>query len=129
MASKAQQVYEEVNSLVEKGSTKADAFRDLAKRFEQPVDSVRGTYYGYSRKLSGGGKPRRTKKRETTPADAVESAIETLRRSIDSIDNEIEAAKERAEEATAEYKAMKESADERKQAIEAKITALDTDDS
>lgn len=128
--SKAQEVYEQVNALVENGSTKADAFRELAKAYDQPVDSVRGTYYGYSRKLSGGGsKPRRTRKRETTPADAVEYAADTLRRSIESIDNEIEAAKERAEEATAEFKAMKETADERKAVIGKKIAALEADDS
>ena len=125
---KAQAVFEEVNSLVEKGSTKADAFRTLAEQYQQPVDSVRGTYYGYKRKSEGGkAKPRRTRKRETTPADAVESAVETLRRSIDSIDTEIEAAKDRAEEAAREYESMKATADERKTVIEQKIAALEGD--
>lgn len=124
---KAQAVFEEVNGLVEKGSTKADAFRTLAEQYQQPVDSIRGAYYGYKRKSEGGTRPRRTRKRETTPADAVESAIETLRRSIDSIDTEIEAAKERAEEAAREYESMKETADERKTVIEKKITTLESD--
>lgn len=125
--SKAQEVFEAVNDLVEKGSTKADAFRQLAKQLGQPVDSVRGSYYGYKRKTEGGSKPRRSRRRETTPADAVESAVETLRRSIDLIDVEVEAAKERWDEAAREYEQLKNSAEEKKALIEAKITALQSD--
>lgn len=122
---KAQAVFEEVNGLVEKGSTKADAFRTLAEQYQQPVDSIRGAYYGYKRKSEGGTRPRRTRKRETTPADAVESAVTALRRSIESIDTEVEAAKERWDEAGKEYEAMVATADERKAVIEEKITALE----
>lgn len=123
---KAQAVFEEVNSLVEKGSSKADAFRTLAEQYQQPVDSIRGAYYGYKRKSEGGtAKPRRTRKRETTPADAVESAVTALRRSIESIDTEVEAAKERWDEAGKEYESMVATADERKAVIEEKITALE----
>lgn len=125
--SKAQEVFEQVNALVEKGSTKADAFRQLAKQLDQPVDSVRGSYYGYKRKTEGGSAPRRTRKRETTPADAVESAVVALRRSIESIDLEVEAAKERWDEAAREYENLKGSAEEKKAMIEEKIKALDPD--
>jgi hypothetical protein len=120
---KAQQVYDRVEALVASGTTKADAFKELAKEFGQPVNSVRGAYYQHTKKVNGGAtKPR---KRETSPADAVEDAKAVLLRSIERIDAEIAAAKERAEEAKAEYEAMKASAQERKQAIEAKIAALD----
>jgi hypothetical protein len=120
---KAQQVYERVEAMVASGTPKAEAFKALAKEFGQPVNSVRGSYYTHHKKVNGGSS--RPRKRETTPADAVEDAKALLLRSIDRIDAEIAAAKERAEEAKAEYEAMKASATERKQAIEAKIAALD----
>jgi outer membrane murein-binding lipoprotein Lpp len=121
---KAQQVYERIEALTAEGATKADAFRRVAEEIGQPVSSVRGAYYQHSRKVAGGSsKPRR---RETTPADAVESAKAILEKAIEQIDTEIEAAKERADEAKREYDAMKASATERKRAITAKITALDS---
>jgi len=121
---KAQQVYERVNALTESGLTKADAFRQLADEFGQPVKSLQGAYYQHTRKMGAGSTGAR--KRETTAADAVESAKSLLERAIESIDGEIAAAKERADEAKAEYEAMKASASERKSAIKAKISALDS---
>jgi len=120
---KAQQVYERVNALTESGLTKADAFRQLADEFGQPVKSLQGAYYQHTRKTGAGGTGAR--KRETTAADAVESAKSLLERAVESIDGEIAAAKERADEAKGEYEAMKASASERKSAIKAKINALD----
>lgn len=120
---KAQEVYERVEAMVASGTSKADAFKALAKEFDQPVNSVRGAFYQHHKKVNGGST--RPRKRETTPDDAVEDAKALLQRSIDRIDAEIATAKERAEEAKAEYEAMKASAAERKQAIEAKIAALD----
>jgi uncharacterized protein YoaH (UPF0181 family) len=122
---KAQQVYERIEAMVASGLSKAEAFRQLADEFGQPVKSVQGAYYQHSRKASGGG-TRKPRKRETTPADALDSAKAVLEEAIDSIDAEIEQAKERADEAKAEYDAMKASATERKQAITAKIKALDS---
>ncbi len=121
---KAQEVYERVEALVAEGAGKADAFRQLATEFDQPVSSLRGAYYQHTKKLGGGTK--KPRKRETTPTDAVESAKSVLEQAMERIDGEIAAAKERAEEAKAEYEAMKASATERKQAIAAKITALDS---
>lgn len=120
---KAQQVYDRVEAMVAAGTSKADAFKELAKEFGQPTNSVRGAYYQHTKKVNGGTS--RPRKRETSPADAVEDAKAVLLRSIEKIDTEIAAAKERADEAKAEYDAMKASATERKQAIEAKIAALD----
>jgi methyl-accepting chemotaxis protein len=119
---KAQQVYERVEALTEGGLTKADAFRRLADELGQPVKSLQGAYYQHARKIGRGTSPRR---RETTPTDAVASAKAVLEQAIEQIDAEIEAAKERADEAKAEYEAMRASAKERKQAIEAKLAALD----
>lgn len=119
---KAQQVYERVDALVAGGATKADAFRQLAEEFGQPVKSLQGAYYQHSRKANG---PRRPRKRETTPADAVENAKSVLSQAVDAIDGEVEAAKDRAAEAKAEYEALKASASERKNALKAKITALE----
>ena len=120
---KAQQIYERINALVADGVAKADAFRQLADEYGQPVKSLQGSYYTHSRKANGGSTPRR--KRETTTADALASAVAALEKALASIDEEIEAAKERAEEAKAEYESLRGSANGRKQAIQAKITALE----
>jgi len=126
---KAQEVYERIEALVASGLTKADAFRQLAEELGTSAKSLQGAYYQHTKKLgiggNGGGR-RRTRKRETTPADALEDAKAVLAEAIDSIDAEIEQAKERADEAKAEYDAMKASATERKQAIAAKLKALDS---
>lgn len=120
---KAEQVYDRIEAMVASGESKADAFKALAKEFGQPVNSVRGSYYAHHKKVHGGStRPRR---RETTPADAVEDAKAALTRSIERIDAEIEAAENRASEAQAELSAMKDSAGERRKAIEAKLAALD----
>lgn len=119
---KAQETYERIEALVAGGTTKADAFRMLAEETGKPVKSLQGSYYQHSRKVNGTSKPKR---RETTPTDAVGDATALLSRAIEAIDQEIEVARERAEEATAEYDALKASADERKQALAAKIEALE----
>jgi predicted nucleic acid-binding Zn-ribbon protein len=124
MATKAQEVYDAVEAMIAAGTEKRDVFKQLAEQYGQPVDSIRGAYYGWKKQLEG-GKPSRSRKRETTPADAVEQAVATLRRSIEAIDREIEAAEGRAAEATAEAKALKESATARKREIEGKIKALE----
>ena len=125
---KSQEVYGRIEALVAGGTKKADAFRQLAEELGQPAKSLQGAYYQHSKKLGigGNGPKRRTRKRETTPADALEDAKAVLEEAIDSIDAEIEQAKERADEAKAEYEAMKASASERKQAIQAKLKALDS---
>jgi hypothetical protein len=124
MATKAQQVYERIEALVASGTKKADAFRQLAEETGQPVKSLQGAYYQHTKKLAGG--TTRPRKRETTPADAVDSAKAVLATAIEQIDAEIEAARERADEAKREFEAMKASAQERKQAIKAKLAALDS---
>ena len=134
MSTKAQQTYGRINALVDGGMQKAAAFKQLAAEYDQPVDSVRGAYYGHKRALERGDEPgegrgrtsgRRSRKRETTTEDAVASAVATLRRAIDSIDVELEAARERAEEASAEYEAIKSAAGGRIEEIRAKIAVLD----
>lgn len=134
VTTKAQQTYERINALVDGGMQKAAAFKQLAAEYDQPVDSVRGAYYGHKRVLERGDEPgegrsrtsaRRSRKRETTTEDAVASAVATLRRAIDSIDVELEAARERAEEASAEYEAIKGAAGGRIEEIRAKIAVLD----
>ena len=123
---KAQEVYERIEALVASGLTKAEAFRQLEGELGQPAKSLQGAYYQHTKKQAGGEGSirRRARKRETTPAAALEEAKAVLEEAISSIDSEIDAAKARADEATAEYEAMKASATERKQAIVAKIKAL-----
>jgi hypothetical protein len=65
------------------------------------------------------------RRRETTPQDAIASAVATLMAAIDSIEAEVEAARERAAEAQAEYEAMQAASGSRIEEIRAKIAVLD----
>jgi hypothetical protein len=124
---KAQEVYEKVEALIASGVDKSDAFKQLAEETGRPYDSLRGSYYTHKRKLEGGSegaKSSRTRRRETTPDDALADARASLERSIASIDKEVEIAKERAQESAAEYEAIRGSADERKAAIAERLEAL-----
>ncbi len=124
MATKAEQVWEEINQMVEGGMTKANAFKELATQYGQPVDSIRGSYYSHKKKLEGGESKPRTRRRETTPDDALADARAALERAVASIDREVEVAKARAEEAKAEHEALKASAADRKKAITERLEAL-----
>jgi hypothetical protein len=120
---KAQEVFEKVEALIVSGTPKAEAFKQLAKEYGQPVNSIRGSYYQHTRPGNGetGSRPRR---RETTPEDALADARAAFERAITSIDREVEAAKQRADEAKAEYEALKASAASRKEAIAKRLEAL-----
>lgn len=121
---KAQEIYDRVEAMVAAGTEKADAFRQIAEEAGRPFDSVRGSYYSHKKKLEGVESKPRTRRRETTPDDALADARAALERAIGSIDREVEAAKSRAEEAKAEYDALKGSATERKKAITERLEAL-----
>ena len=123
---KAQEIYDRVEAMVASGTEKPDAFRQIAEEAGRPFDSVRGSYYSHKKKLDGGdsAKPGRTRRRETTPDDALADARAALERAIGSIGREVEAAKARSDEAKAEYDALKASAAERKQAITERLEAL-----
>jgi hypothetical protein len=123
MATKAEQVYDEVQALITSGTERSEAFKQIAERHNRSLDGVRGAFYSHKRKVEGGAT--RSRKRETTPADAVGQATAALRKALESIDREIAASEERASEALAESEALKDSAAERKAEIEAKITALE----
>lgn len=121
---KAEEIYNKVEEQVAEGVSKPDAFRELATSLGIAFNSVRGAYYTHKRLVDGGGTPSRTRRRETTPEDALADARGTLARAIESIDREVVAAEERAKESKAEFEALKKSAPERKQAIQAKLEAL-----
>jgi chromosome segregation ATPase len=123
-ATKAQEIFEEVEKRIASGVEKADAFKQLADEKGRPYDSIRGSYYSHKKKLEGGESKPRTRRRETTPDDAIADARAALERAIASIDREIEAAKTRADEAKAEYEALKASASDRKKAITERLEAL-----
>jgi len=119
---KAEEVFQKVEALVGQGKTKAEAFKQLAAEYGQPVDSLRGAYYSHTRTTRGGGS--RPRRRETTAEDVLPDARAAMERAIGNIDREVETAKERSEEAKAEYEALKASAAERKQAITERMEAL-----
>jgi hypothetical protein len=116
---KAEEVRQKVDALVAGGTPKAEAFRQLAKEYGQPVSSLRGAY---SRgKPGGSATPRR---RETTAEDALADARKALERAIEAIDREVATAEERAAEARAEADALSASAEDRKAAITKRLEAL-----
>ncbi len=118
---KAEQIHERIDALVAGGLTKAEAFRRLADELGQPAKSLQGAYYTAARKAGSKGSSR---KRETSPTDAVASAALVLESAITAIDDEVATAKDRADEAKAEFEALKASANERKATIKAKLEAL-----
>jgi hypothetical protein len=121
---KAQEIYDKVNELVASGVEKSAAFRQLAEAADRPYDSIRGSYYSHKKKVEGGESRPRTRRRETTPEDALADARASLERSITNIDKEVEVSKVRSEEAQAEYEALKTSAADRKKAITERLEAL-----
>jgi predicted nucleic acid-binding Zn-ribbon protein len=124
VATKAQEIFEEVEKRIASGVEKADAFKQLADETGRPYDSVRGSYYSHKKKTEGGDSKPRTRRRETTPDDALQDARAALERAISAIDREIEVAKTRADEAKAEHEALKASASDRKKAITERLEAL-----
>lgn len=119
---RAQEVYEKVNQLMESGTERPEAFKQVAEQLGIQVNSVRGSYYSYSR--AGGNGKSRTRRRQTLPEDALADARATLERSLDAIDREVEASEEGAREAAAEAKELKDSAAARKEAISEHLEAL-----
>jgi hypothetical protein len=129
VATKAQEVYEKVNALMEGGMTRPDAFKQLADEYKQPVSSLRGSYYSYSRGATGDGNGNgksRPRRRETTADDALADARAALERAMESIDREVETAKARADESKAEYEDLKSSASGRKKVIAERLAALES---
>ena len=119
--SKAQEIYERVEAVVkEQGITKKEAQVIVGKEVGMQPSSVRGAEYQARKELG----LTRTRVQETTPDNAVESAIATLEKARDAIDAEVDAARDRADEAKAEYDALKGSAADRKAEIDSKIEAL-----
>jgi hypothetical protein len=121
---KAQEIFEEVERLTASGIEKADAFKQIAEQKDRPYDSVRGSYYSHKKKIEGGESKPRTRRRETSPDDALADARAALERAIVSIDKEVEVAEERAAESAAEAKNLKASATSRKEAITKRLEAL-----
>src|SRR5579863_9377524 len=116
MPTKAQEVYEDIQKRIASGTERADAFKELAKETGRSADSLRGSFYGFKRKLDAGenpGRTPRTRRRETTPEAALADARAALERAVDSIDREVQLAKERADAAAEEYKELRGSAEQR----------------
>ena len=119
--SKAQEIYERVEAVVkDQGITKKEAQVIVGKEFDMKPSSIRGAEYQARKELG----LTRTRVQETTPDNAVESAIAMLEKARDAIDAEVDAAKERADEAKAEHDALNGSAADRKAEIDSKIEAL-----
>jgi hypothetical protein len=125
MATKAEDIYDKAHKLMDEGVSRTEAFKKIAQDTGLKYDSVRGSFYSHKLKVEGGGNPSsRTRRRTTTPDDALADARAALERAITSIDREIETAEERAAESAAEAKSLKASADERKKAITERLEAL-----
>lgn len=118
MSNKAQEVFERVEALVASGTRKADAFRQLADEYGQPMNSIRGAYYAHTRPKGPSSSGSRSSR------DPIESAVIVLEKAIEAIDGEIDTARKRADDAAAKYKQLRDTAEERKKAMQAKIDAL-----
>jgi uncharacterized protein involved in exopolysaccharide biosynthesis len=118
---KAEQVHAAVEQLTAQGARKADAFRQVADEYGQPLNSIRGAYYSAARP-AGSGRQRGPKR--TSAEAAIESAVIALNRAIADIDAELETAKQRIEQAKTDYEQLKNTAPERKALIQTKIEAL-----
>jgi hypothetical protein len=119
---KSEEVVQKVEKLMDEGISRADAFKQLAESYGQPVNSIRGLFYA-KRRATGDG-PRRTRRRETTPEDAVADARAALERAMQAIDREVEQAAEHAVESKREYEALKAGAAAKKKAISERLEAL-----
>jgi hypothetical protein len=127
MATKAQEIYDRAHALMDGGMSRTDAFTKIAEETGLKYDSVRGSFYSHKVKAEGGDpstRPSRTRRRETTPDDALADARAALERALGAIDREVETAESRASEAAAEAKALKASAADRKKAITERLEAL-----
>lgn len=123
--SRAQEIRERVDALVAAGTERPEAFRQLSTELGIKFDSVRGAYYSAVKAEQGGSdRPIRTRRRETTPEDAIADARAAMERAIEAIDREVAAADERAREAKAEADALKRTAASRKAEIQKKLEAL-----
>jgi hypothetical protein len=120
---RAQEIHDKVEELVAGGMSRPDAFAQLATEYGLKPNSVRGAYY-QGRPGNEAGRPRRTRRRETTPDAAFADARQALESAIEAIDAEVAAAEVRAREATAEHEAMAEASEGRKEEIRAKLAAL-----
>jgi hypothetical protein len=120
---RAQQIHDRVEELVAGGMSRPDAFAQLATEYGLKPNSVRGAYYS-GRPGNETGRPRRTRRRETTPEDAIADARQALESAIEAIDAEVAAAEVRAQEAKAEHEAMAEASEGRKEEIRTKLAAL-----
>lgn len=121
---KAEEIHQRVEALIAAGTTRADAFKQLAAELGIKLDSVRGAYYTAAK---GSGSSRRTsapRRRETTPEDALADARAALERALEAIDREVEVAEDRAREAKAEADALKRSSAQRKAEISKRLEAL-----
>jgi hypothetical protein len=106
---------------VASGVSKADAFKQLADEYKQPLGSIRGAYYAHTSTL--GGTPRSARKRRTT-ADPIDEALSALELGLMGVDDDVAAAKQRADDAKAEYEHLRDTAKERKAELQTKIDAL-----
>jgi len=120
---RAQEIHDKVEELVARGTSRPDAFKQLATEYGLKTNSVRGAFY-QGRPGAENGRPRRTRRRETTPEDAFADARRTLEEAIEAIDAEVAAAETRAIEAQAEFAAMAAASEGRKEEIRAKLAAL-----
>ncbi len=121
---KAQEIHERAEALMAAGTSRAEAFKQLAGELDIKLDSVRGAYYTAAKGSGSDKRSARPRRRETTPEDALGDARAALTRALEAIDREVETAEARAEEASAEYDSLKASAAQRKATIQKRLEAL-----
>ena len=120
---KAEEVFTKTEALIASGTTKAEAFKQLAEEYGQPVNSIRGTYYQHTSRQTARPVPG-PRRRETTPEDALADARAALERAIQAIDREVEAAKAAGRRGQGRVRGAQGQRRVRKEAIAKRLEAL-----
>ena len=124
----SQVVYERIEQLKADGVSLADAVRRVAEERGKKEGAVRGNYYNYAKKVTGGGSTKPRSRRSTRTAITVDGAVDeakaVLQKAIDNVDSEVEAAKKELEDAQARHDELLASVKERKASLEKRIKAL-----
>jgi predicted RNase H-like nuclease (RuvC/YqgF family) len=119
-------VYNKLEALVARGSSLADAVREVAKETGKTENTVRALRYNQMRKLKGGAgsAARRVRNAPVSAEAAVAEAKKLLSQAVGAVDRELDAARKELDAAKARYDALAASAEAKKSDLQKKLAAL-----
>jgi hypothetical protein len=123
-----QTYYDEVEALKAKGTTNAEAIRQVAQKYGKNENAVRGGIHQYKSRHVEGGTPataRRTRRSTSVSVDDyVADARKALEAALDLIDQEVKEAKAALDSAQARHDEIVASVKQRKADLQKKLAAL-----